>query len=185
MNKRSLALLIGLGLMLSGCSLAPEYVPPTAPIPAQWPQGEAYKDAQAIPGTPMARDLKWREFFTDKNLQGIIETALNNNRDLRLAALTVERARALYGIQRAERFPAVNAVGGGGQTAPQRRPDQPRGAEDRRTIQRESGYCRLGNRFFRAHPEFERSGTGSVPGHGAGPSAARRSRWCPRLRGFI
>ena len=114
MNKRSLALLIGLGLMLSGCSLAPEYVPPTAPIPAQWPQGEAYKDAQAIPGTPMARDLKWREFFTDKNLQGIIETALNNNRDLRLAALTVERARALYGIQRAERFPAVNAVGAGG-----------------------------------------------------------------------
>ena len=60
---------------------------------------------------PTASELPWREFFTDERLQKIIETALNNNRDLRLAALNVERARALYGIQRAELLPAVNAVG--------------------------------------------------------------------------
>jgi multidrug efflux system outer membrane protein len=55
--------------------------------------------------------LVWREFITDQRLQKIIETALNNNRDLRVAALNVERARALYGIQRATLLPAVNAVG--------------------------------------------------------------------------
>ena len=57
--------------------------------------------------------LPWRKYFTDERLQKIIETALNNNRDLRLAALNVERARALYGIQRAELFPALDATGSG------------------------------------------------------------------------
>jgi multidrug efflux system outer membrane protein len=55
--------------------------------------------------------LPWREFFTDERLQKVIETALNNNRDLRLAVLNVEKARALYGIQRAELLPSVNVVG--------------------------------------------------------------------------
>ena len=66
------------------------------------------------PGVPAAADLNWREFFTDERLQKIIETALTNNRDLRLASLNVERARALYRIQRNELFPAVNAAGSGG-----------------------------------------------------------------------
>jgi multidrug efflux system outer membrane protein len=57
--------------------------------------------------------LPWREFFTDGRLQEIIGIALKNNRDLRLAALNVERARALYGIQRAELLPTINAVGSG------------------------------------------------------------------------
>jgi multidrug efflux system outer membrane protein len=55
--------------------------------------------------------LPWREFFTDERLQKIIGIALDNNRDLRLAALNVEKARALYGIQRAALLPSVNAVG--------------------------------------------------------------------------
>jgi len=53
------------------------------------------------------------DFFTDKQLQKILRWTLSNNRDLRLAALNVERVRALYGIQRAELFPSVNAVGSG------------------------------------------------------------------------
>jgi multidrug efflux system outer membrane protein len=57
--------------------------------------------------------VRWQEFFTDAKLQHIIGTALNNNRDLRLAALNVERARALYGIQRTELLPTVNAIGSG------------------------------------------------------------------------
>ena len=70
---------------------------------------------ELTPGAPTATELRWQEFFTDERLQQIIETALNNNRDLRLAALNVERARALYGIQRAELLPSVNAVGSGSQ----------------------------------------------------------------------
>ena len=96
-----------------GCTLAPEYTRPEPPVPADWPTGAAYKDSRATTGIPTGSELKWREFFTDKRLQKVIEKALNNNRDLRLAALNVEKARALYGIQRAELFPAVNAVGSG------------------------------------------------------------------------
>jgi len=113
MNRQHLFLLVGIVLFLGGCTLAPKYTQPKAPIPAEWPQGAAYKGAPTVPGAATVPALKWREFFTDEQLQKIIETALNNNRDLRLAALNVERARALYGIQRAELFPAVNAVGAG------------------------------------------------------------------------
>jgi multidrug efflux system outer membrane protein len=98
---------------MSGCSLAPKYKQPKVPIPAQWPQGEAYKSGRATPRAPTVPELSRQEFFADEQLQKIIEIALDNNRDLRLAALNVERARALYGIQRAELFPTVNAVGAG------------------------------------------------------------------------
>lgn len=110
--RRQILLVLGAIVFLGGCSLAPDYEQPPAPVPAQWPRGEAYS-AQTAPEIPMAQALKWQEFFTDKRLQKIIETALSNNRDLRLAALNVERARALYGIQRAELFPTVNATGEG------------------------------------------------------------------------
>jgi multidrug efflux system outer membrane protein len=59
--------------------------------------------------------LPWRAFFADEGLQRVIETALDHNRDLRLALLSVERARAAYGIRKAERYPVVN--GGAGYSA--------------------------------------------------------------------
>ena len=61
------------------------------------------------------RTCAWQEFFTDEKLHKLIEMALTNNRDLRLAALNVERARALYGIQRAELLPTVDATASGSQ----------------------------------------------------------------------
>jgi multidrug efflux system outer membrane protein len=93
--------------------MAPKYTRPEAPVPAAWPSGSAYDNAQASPGAPAAAELTWREFFTDERLRRIIETALNNNRDLRVAALNMERARALYGIQRAALLPTVDASGSG------------------------------------------------------------------------
>jgi multidrug efflux system outer membrane protein len=113
MNRQQLFLLVGLAVFLGGCSLAPKYSQPEAPIPVAWPQGAPYKGARAAPGAATVPVLKWREFFTDARLQKLIETALNNNRDLRLAALNVEKARALYGVQRAEVFPSVGAIGTG------------------------------------------------------------------------
>lgn len=91
--------------------MAPQYTRPEAPVPADWPTGSAYRDARSPDDAPAAADLRWQEFFTDPKLQQIIETALHNNRDLRLAALNVEKARALYGIQRAEMLPTVYAAG--------------------------------------------------------------------------
>lgn len=113
MNRRLLFLAAGVIFIFSGCSLAPKYTQPEAPIQTEWPQGEAYRASQSATEVPAVSELGWQEFFADAQLQKIIELALKNNRDLRLAALNVERARALYGIQRAELFPAVNAVGSG------------------------------------------------------------------------
>jgi len=113
MNRQLLFLLVGIVLFLGGCTMAPKYTRPEAPIPTDWPNGPAYQNNTFVQDAPMAADLGWQEFFTDPNLQTIISTALNNNRDLRLAALNVEKARSLYGVQRAELFPVVSAVGGG------------------------------------------------------------------------
>ncbi|MDD3180952.1 MAG: efflux transporter outer membrane subunit [Opitutaceae bacterium] len=113
MNRYLCILLVGISLSQAGCTMAPKYSRPAAPVPAGWPSGEAYKDAPAATDAPEAQNLGWKEFFADGKLQQVIGTALTNNRDLRLAALNVELARALYGIQRAELLPAVNAVGGG------------------------------------------------------------------------
>ncbi|HHO76818.1 MAG TPA: multidrug transporter, partial [Deltaproteobacteria bacterium] len=113
MTRHSIYLLIGIVLFVSSCSLSPKYEQPQAPIPAQWPRGEAYGDMHDTTGKLSVSDLKRGSFFGDERLLQIIEMALDNNRDLRLAALSVERARALYGVQRAELFPPVDATGSG------------------------------------------------------------------------
>ena len=113
MMERLLSLLAITVVLLTGCTLAPKYTRPEAPVPASWPSGLVYDNAQAAPGAPAAAGIRWREFFADERLRSIIEAALENNRDLRVAALNVERARALYGIQRAELLPTVEAVGSG------------------------------------------------------------------------
>lgn len=134
MNRRLCLLpLVVLALSLGGCSLAPEYTRPRAPVPANWPQGPAYEGNQA--GAKKAPDLTWRKFFPDQRLQKVIALALKNNRDLKLAALNVERARALYGIQRAELAPTLNLTGAGSK---QQRSADLISSEDPRTIEQYS-----------------------------------------------
>ncbi len=113
MNKSvlSLALMAALG----GCSLIPEYQRPDAPSPASWPEGEAYEGASAAT-QGVSMDLGWQAFFRDPALRRLIGVALENNRDLRAAALNVEAYRALYRIQRADLLPAVSADGSGSRT---------------------------------------------------------------------
>ncbi len=113
MRKQILVVLAGWLILLGGCSMAPKYTRPAAPIPETWPQGKAYENTRVKSGTATVSKLTRREFFADEQLQKIITMSLANNRDLRLAALNVEKARALYGVQRAELFPAVAASGGG------------------------------------------------------------------------
>ncbi len=103
-------------LSLAACTMTPKYTRPTAPVPKNWPTGAAYQETQPGESAPKVSELPWREFFTDERLQKIIETALNNNGDLRLAALNVERAAALYGIQRAELLPSVYGTISGSRT---------------------------------------------------------------------
>jgi multidrug efflux system outer membrane protein len=112
--KRKILLL---GIMpvffITGCTMIPKYTRPAAPVPVQWPSGPAYPESRLPSDIPIATDLQWREFFTDERLQRIIAMALQNNRDLKVAALRVQRAFALYRIQRAELLPTVDALGSG------------------------------------------------------------------------
>jgi multidrug efflux system outer membrane protein len=92
---------------LSGCaSLAPQYERPAAPVPAQLGSADA-----AATATPVA-DIGWQSFFGDERLQKAIALALENNRDLRIAALNIERARGLYGVAQADALPSVGVAGG-------------------------------------------------------------------------
>ncbi|MBN2396752.1 MAG: efflux transporter outer membrane subunit [Deltaproteobacteria bacterium] len=111
MNKTLSLSVVVIALFLSGCSLAPEYARPEAPIPGDWPQGAAYESGREKAGAAVVPMPGWRDFFADQKLQAIIRTALDSNRDLRLAALNVEKVRALYGVQRAALFPSVDAAG--------------------------------------------------------------------------
>ena len=111
MNRNTFLLLVGFAIIPAGCTMAPKYTRPKAPVPANWPTGTAYQAIKPATHAPDAQELRWREFFTDEKLQQVIAAALTNNRDLRIAALNVELARAQYGIQRAELLPAVNATG--------------------------------------------------------------------------
>jgi len=94
---------------LAGCSMAPEYTRPEAPVSAAWPTGPAYKNSTSLTGEPAATDLKWGKFFVNPQLQKLIGLALANNRDLRVAALNIEKSRAQYQIQRSDLFPKVDA----------------------------------------------------------------------------
>ncbi|KRW72670.1 AdeC/AdeK/OprM family multidrug efflux complex outer membrane factor [Stutzerimonas nitrititolerans] len=104
-------LTVAVTLSLSGCSLIPDYQRPDLPVQAQWPEGAAYEQDAAA--STARTELGWREFFVDPTLQRLIGTALENNRDLRQAALNVEAYRAQYRIRRADLFPSVGIDGSG------------------------------------------------------------------------
>src|SRR5258708_24883063 len=97
--------------LVAGCSLQPTYERPDAPVSAAFPNGDAYKyPATGDAGTTLpATEIGWRDFIADPRLQRLVEIALSNNRDLRVAALTVEQVQALYRIQRAQLYPQVSA----------------------------------------------------------------------------
>ncbi len=111
--RRALTMLMLIVLATSGCTMAPRYTRPAPPISTNWPTGAAYAQARVEPGSAVTPEVDWREFFADRKLQQLIELALRNNRDLRLAALNVEMARAMYGVQRAELFPSAYAAASG------------------------------------------------------------------------
>jgi multidrug efflux system outer membrane protein len=100
-------------LSLAGCTLAPRYVRPAAPVPPRLAGTEATAEE------PQPQDLPWQRFFTDERQRAVIELALANSRDLRIALLNVERLGALYRIQRAQLVPSVGiAVNGSAQRVP-------------------------------------------------------------------
>jgi multidrug efflux system outer membrane protein len=108
MIRRIAIISIGIAC-LAGCSLAPHFSRPEAPVPSTWPTGPAYKDITGEPGDKLVADIPWQDFFVDVQLRKLIGLALANNRDLRVAALNIERSMAQYQIQRSDLFPKVDA----------------------------------------------------------------------------
>ncbi|MCC4233697.1 efflux transporter outer membrane subunit [Sphingobium soli] len=101
---------VTLSLALAACDMAPKYVRPDLPVPVESPQGPAYAETgEGVAAIPA--ETAWRDFFTDPRMVRVIETALTNNRDLRIAVANVAQARAQYRVQRADLFPSVNASG--------------------------------------------------------------------------
>jgi multidrug efflux system outer membrane protein len=96
-----------MGLCAAACTLEPRYRAPALPVPDQWPT-----PATMPPHDDVATgDIGWRDFFLDERLQQLLGLALANNRDLRVAVLHIEEARALYRIQRAALLPSIDAPG--------------------------------------------------------------------------
>ena len=95
---------------LSGCTLAPRYERPDLPVDTAWPESARLTDEQQGAADAASNRL-WREFFKDPAVVLLLETALANNRDLRLAILNIEKVRAQYWIQRADQLPTINASG--------------------------------------------------------------------------
>lgn len=110
MIRASLPLILALTFGLAGCLKRTNYERPTPPVPAQLPSNASTPSAGAAAAPA---DTPWKEFFTDTRLQQVIDLALANNRDLRTAALNVEKVHALYRIQRSQQFPTVGATADG------------------------------------------------------------------------
>jgi len=94
-------------LLLAGCSMIPTYERPAAPVPASYPHGAD------TAGVRSGADIAWREFVQDARLRQLVERAIANNRDLRVATLNIERVRAQYQIARANQFPSIGLAASG------------------------------------------------------------------------
>ncbi|MGD9599134.1 MAG: efflux transporter outer membrane subunit [Steroidobacteraceae bacterium] len=141
MHRPSIVLAALATALLAGCGLlVPKLPAQQSAIPAEWPLPPTTGTGLDLPAPPTTRadnqpttdnspaagvapaDMGWRDFFVDSRLEELIALALANNRDLRVAVLNVERARAQYRIQRSERVPSVHATGAltrsGGESLP-------------------------------------------------------------------
>ncbi|MDP3865567.1 MAG: TolC family protein, partial [Rhodoferax sp.] len=109
--KRSVAVLAI--SLLTGCSLMPTYQRPSAPVAAQWPASAGVNTADGSANATPQAVVNWQSYFSDPALRQLIDTALANNRDLRVALLNIDQARAQLGVRRADQLPTLNAAAAG------------------------------------------------------------------------
>lgn len=98
---------LALMLLVSGCSMIPQYQRPELPVADTWPTGESYPDTDK----GVAADIAWQDYFQSSTIKTLISQALENNRDLKVAVLNIQKAQAAYRIQRSESFPTINGNG--------------------------------------------------------------------------
>lgn len=98
---RNVIKLIIITLIFSSCSLAPKYIKPKSPI--------SQKKIDQLFSSKNHKDILWQDFFIDQDLIKIINLSLKNNRDLKIAALNIEQARAQYNVSLSNIFPKISA----------------------------------------------------------------------------
>ena len=104
-------------LALAGCtSLAPDYARPMLPVPATLNGTNGPDGPEGTALTPETGPMGWQDFLQEPRLRELVALALQNNRDLRVAVLAIEKARAQYGVEQSNRFPAVGATAAGNRT---------------------------------------------------------------------
>ena len=104
-------------LALAGCtSLAPDYARPMLPVPATLNGTNGPNGSEGTALAPETGPMGWQEFLQEPRLRELVALALQNNRDLRVAVLAIEKARAQYGVEQSNRFPAVGATAAGNRT---------------------------------------------------------------------
>ncbi|HQS22398.1 MULTISPECIES: efflux transporter outer membrane subunit [unclassified Acidovorax] len=104
-------------LALAGCtSLAPDYARPMLPVPATLNGTNGPNGSEGTALAPETGPMGWQEFLQEPRLRELVALALQNNRDLRVAVLAIEKARAQYGVEQSSRFPAVGATAAGNRT---------------------------------------------------------------------
>jgi outer membrane protein, multidrug efflux system len=102
----ALGLACALAAPLAGCTMAPKYERPSPALPADWTSGTA------TPSQANATLADWRQVIVDEPMKRVVELALANNRDLRVAALRIEKTQAQYRIARADLLPRIDASAG-------------------------------------------------------------------------
>ena len=96
--------------LCAACSLEPSYTRPKAPVPARFPEGDAYAGLAAQRGEDKA--LSWRALFLHPNLRVFVGVALDHNRDLRGALADLRAARAQHALARAQVWPNIGVTAG-------------------------------------------------------------------------
>ncbi|WP_244807718.1 MULTISPECIES: efflux transporter outer membrane subunit [Caballeronia] len=125
--RRLSLIAMAVAVLATGCTMAPKYERPAAPVSANFPaqgvyatQPVATPDGARSANGVAAADIGWRDFFVDARLQRLIDIALKNNRDLRVAMLNVQAAQAQYQVVTTLLLPSITAVGAQSKT---RKPD--------------------------------------------------------------
>src|SRR2546426_6348646 len=108
MNTRKAIFVVGFLVMLcSGCAVGPNYRKPAVPVPPEYrgvsPDQTGKSDVASF------GDQKWWDLFQDEALRDLVQTALKQNYDVRIAAARILEARAQLGISRADQLPSVDA----------------------------------------------------------------------------
>ena len=104
MLNKSLSVVV-LAFLLAGCSMIPKYQQPEMPVANNWPAGDSYLENEA--GVPS--EVNWETYVQSKPLKQLIGRVLENNRDLKVAALNIEQAQAAYRIQKTALTPTIAA----------------------------------------------------------------------------